>query len=267
MAKVIDKAGIDRTGGNNMDAEVVNDFGAQWKRFDHSGLLNADLVQMFDGYSHIFPWATLPADAEGADICCGNGRWAVMVVPRVGRLRLVDPSEALGVARQARRPGQQWQHGVPQTVRELAVLRGGQPRLRLLARRAAPGARYARGHRVHCPRAQAGCASAAGAWRPVARQPWPPAARMAAGLLSRPHLYVMRPDALDPFGTQLEKRFTRRELERMLQDAGFERIIFSSPEPFWCAVGFRAAISATTGSASGAGQGAMGATGQGRVTP
>jgi hypothetical protein len=38
----------------------------------------------------------------------------------------------------------------------------------------------------------------------------------------------------------------------MLQDAGFERITFSSTEPFWCAVGFKTAGSATTGSAIGA---------------
>jgi hypothetical protein len=79
--------------------------------------------------------------------------------------------------------------------------------------------------------------------------------------------YVMRTDALDRFGTRLEKLFTRREVESMLQDAGFERITFSSTEPFWCALGFKAAGSATTGSATGAGESATGATGQARMTP
>jgi SAM-dependent methyltransferase len=52
-----------------------------------------------------------------------------------------------------------------------------------------------------------------------------------------------------------------------MQDAGFERITFSSTEPFWCALGFKAAGSATTGSATGAGESATGATGQARMTP
>ncbi len=51
--------------------------------------------------------------------------------------------------------------------------------------------------------------------------------------------YVLRTDALDRFGTRLEKRFTRHESERMLIEAGFERIQFSDREPFWCAVGFK----------------------------
>jgi hypothetical protein len=51
--------------------------------------------------------------------------------------------------------------------------------------------------------------------------------------------YVMRNDALDRFGTKLEQRFTRAEIERMLRDAGLERIRFSEAAPYWCAVGFR----------------------------
>ena len=51
--------------------------------------------------------------------------------------------------------------------------------------------------------------------------------------------YVLRTDALDRFGTRLEQRFSRREVESMLLDAGFDRISFSDREPFWCAVGFK----------------------------
>jgi len=52
-------------------------------------------------------------------------------------------------------------------------------------------------------------------------------------------LYVLRTDALDRFGTRLEQRFTRPEIEHMLIEAGFDRIRFSDKEPFWCAVGFK----------------------------
>ena len=49
--------------------------------------------------------------------------------------------------------------------------------------------------------------------------------------------YVMRTDALDRFGTRLEKRFSRQEIKSMLQSAGFTDISFSETQPFWCAVG------------------------------
>ena len=58
--------------------------------------------------------------------------------------------------------------------------------------------------------------------------------------------YTMRTDALDRFGTRLERRFTRKEIERMMERAGLAGIEFSSSEPFWCAVGYRQAWRAST---------------------
>ena len=49
--------------------------------------------------------------------------------------------------------------------------------------------------------------------------------------------YTMRTDAYDRFCTSLEKRFSRAEIQVMLEDAGFDRIVFSDQVPFWCAVG------------------------------
>ena len=49
----------------------------------------------------------------------------------------------------------------------------------------------------------------------------------------------MRTDALDRFGTRLEQRFTREEIEIMMQDAGLENIEFSNSKPFWVAVGYK----------------------------
>jgi ubiquinone/menaquinone biosynthesis C-methylase UbiE len=51
--------------------------------------------------------------------------------------------------------------------------------------------------------------------------------------------YSMRTDALDRFGTRLEKRFTRVQIETMMVEAGLERVVFSADSPFWCAVGYR----------------------------
>ncbi len=55
----------------------------------------------------------------------------------------------------------------------------------------------------------------------------------------RASFYTMRTDALDRFGTRLEKRFTADQIETMMRDAGLERIAFSSSMPYWCAVGIK----------------------------
>jgi len=51
--------------------------------------------------------------------------------------------------------------------------------------------------------------------------------------------YVLRTDALDRFGTRLEQRFTRAEVEAMMRDAGLGDIVFSPRAPYWCATGRR----------------------------
>jgi len=45
--------------------------------------------------------------------------------------------------------------------------------------------------------------------------------------------FVMRNDALDRFGTPLEKRFSKEEITQMLEEAGFINIQFSDKEPYW----------------------------------
>lgn len=48
--------------------------------------------------------------------------------------------------------------------------------------------------------------------------------------------YTMRTDALDRFGTRLEKRFSKADVGTMLRAAGFEEIEFSERPPYWCAL-------------------------------
>jgi len=45
--------------------------------------------------------------------------------------------------------------------------------------------------------------------------------------------YTMRTDALDRFGTRLEKRFTKDETRGMLERSGFSDIVFSDRQPHW----------------------------------
>ena len=52
--------------------------------------------------------------------------------------------------------------------------------------------------------------------------------------------YIMQNDALDRFGTRLEKRFTADQIRDMMTTAGLINIRFSDQPPFWCAVGERA---------------------------
>jgi SAM-dependent methyltransferase len=51
--------------------------------------------------------------------------------------------------------------------------------------------------------------------------------------------YVMRNDALDRFGTRLEKRYSRDEVRDLLEGAGLTDVAFSEDPPWWVAVGRR----------------------------
>lgn len=44
---------------------------------------------------------------------------------------------------------------------------------------------------------------------------------------------IIRNDSLDRFGTPLEKRFSKKEIEKMLTDCGMKNILFSEKTPYW----------------------------------
>lgn len=48
---------------------------------------------------------------------------------------------------------------------------------------------------------------------------------------------VIRNDARDRFGTPLEQRFSKNEIEKMMQNCGLVNIVFSPVETYWHAVG------------------------------
>ena len=52
-------------------------------------------------------------------------------------------------------------------------------------------------------------------------------------------LYTMPTNLRDRFGTPLEQRFSRLQIEDMMRRAGLANIRFSDAAPFWCAVGVR----------------------------
>ena len=59
------------------------------------------------------------------------------------------------------------------------------------------------------------------------------------GAYRRLSYYTMRTDALDRFGTRLEQRFTRAQIDRMMTAAGLTEISFRDSAPFWIACGIK----------------------------
>tara|TARA_B100000989_G_C19523364_1_gene465459 strand:+ start:281 stop:1108 length:828 start_codon:yes stop_codon:yes gene_type:complete len=51
--------------------------------------------------------------------------------------------------------------------------------------------------------------------------------------------YVMRTDSRDRFGTPIEKRYSKNQINQMMKDAGLEKIVFKNSVPFWTVVGFK----------------------------
>jgi hypothetical protein len=51
--------------------------------------------------------------------------------------------------------------------------------------------------------------------------------------------YTMHTDALDRFSTNVEQRFTARQILEMMADVGLERILMRDGEPFWCTISFK----------------------------
>lgn len=83
----------------NIDLKTVSSFGDEWSRFDQDELDATEHAFLFQTYFGIFPWESLPEGAQGFDMGCGSGRWAIIVAPKVGTLNCIDPSpEALAVA-------------------------------------------------------------------------------------------------------------------------------------------------------------------------
>lgn len=284
-----DPQGTPGGGPGNLDAATVASFGDEWRRYDQSGLPDADLRDAFARYFSLFPWEALPAGAEGFDMGCGSGRWAQLVAPRVGRLHCVDPSgPALAVARRnlAALPNVDFEEAATGTTRlapgsqdfgySLGVLHhipDTASALRDCVRLLKPGAPFLvylyydfdnRPWWFRLVWKASELVRAVVCRLPAALKPWPttllavvvywPLARLAR-LLEKLGLnvanlplsfyrdksfYFMRTDSRDRFGTPLERRFSRRAITAMMNDAGLADVAFRDGEPFWCALGRRA---------------------------
>lgn len=276
------------TPSRNIDLKTVEGFGEEWDAFSQEALGAEEHLKLFDEYFSIFPFGSLPPDAEGFDLGCGTGRWASLVADRVGTLHCIDPAaKALEVAR--RRLGRLSNvtfhnaavdeiplpdesqdfgyslgvlHHIPDTDAALAScvakLKPGAPflvylyyafdnrprwfrnlwQVSELARRAISRLPFA-------IKKAATTAIATAVYWPLARasrameKAGADVSNFPLSYYRRTSFYTMRTDALDRFGTRLEQRFTRAEIDGMMTRCGLESIEFSDSPPFWVALGYK----------------------------
>lgn len=272
----------------NVDRATIDSFSDEWSRFDQSQLPASERERSFNEYFSIFPWHLLSPAAEGFDMGCGSGRWALHASPRVGRLNCIDPSEAaLQVARRnlascgnvhficastdkipLERESQDFGyalgvlHHIPCTADAMRncveLLKPGAPFLAYLYYRFdnRPAwfrmiwhvSNFMRSRICILPKQLKFIATDI-----IALVVYLPLSRFAALVerlgLSNQHIplryyarrsfYTIRTDSRDRFGTPLERRFTRAEIEIMMGAAGLTQIRFADHEPFWCAVGLK----------------------------
>ena len=76
--------------GNNIDNEVVKDFGNEWKSFTQKDLSKNDLDLGIKSYFRIFPYEKINQDSVGADFGCGSGRWVPALAPYATCEKLVE---------------------------------------------------------------------------------------------------------------------------------------------------------------------------------
>jgi len=244
----------------NLDRATADDFGREWQRFDQRGLSSAELQRMFAEYFAIFPWDSLPRDAMGFDAGCGSGRWAALVARRVGWVHCIDAStDALAVAQQSLAGLANVSfHAAPAAGLAACVrtLKRGAPMLlyiyyafdnrptwfRLLWR-ASDGLRRLLSRAPFRLKSVVAELLAACVYWPLARgakvseQLGGNIANWPLGAYRWRSYYAMRNDALDRFGTRVERRMTRAQIKALMEEAGLRDIRFRDAAPFWCAVG------------------------------
>lgn len=63
------------------------------------------------------------------------------------------------------------------------------------------------------------------------------AVRMPLSAYNNKSFFVIRNDALDKFGTRLEQRFSKKQVNEMMRNCGLENIVISPLSPFYHAIG------------------------------
>lgn len=272
-------------GTENIDADVVNDFGEEWKKFAvHS---DESVKELRKEYFDIIDETIVNKNTYMIDIGCGSGRWTDYFVDKAGFIEAIDPSDAVFVA--DKMLGQKenvritkasvdtipWDdetfdfgmsigvlHHIPDTKKALItcvkkIKKGGYFYVYLYYRFDNRGVIFKTIFYL-----------SDGLRKVISRMPqglkrftcdtlavliyWP--LSRFAGVLHKMGLhslakkiplepyynkpfYNLRNDCLDRFGTKLEQRFLKPEIEAMMQEAGLTDIRFGEKSAFWHAVG------------------------------
>ena len=273
---------------NNIDHQVVEDFGKEWKAFNQQSLAEQDLQNAFDQYFHIFPFDKIDLNSTGFDMGCGSGRWAKLIASKVKLLNCIDPSAvaleqakinlsgfsnckfecAAALDTQLPERSQDFGyclgvlHHTSDTMAGLkncaSKLKSGAPFLLYLYYRFDNRPIWFQGiwllsDFIRKVISRLPFALKLFTSQVIAALIYWPLARLARLLekiglpvkniplsdYRNKRFYFMRTDALDRFGTKLEKRYTKNEISQMMAEAGFEQLIFSPSEPFWVVVGHK----------------------------
>jgi len=272
----------------NLDRKTVDGFGEEWAAFPQDSLDPAERDQLFERYFSVFPFDRLPSGAEGFDLGCGTGRWALLLAPRVGVLHCIDPAaKALAVARRtlaghdnvrfhecgvAEIPLADDSQDFGYSLGVLHHVPDTEAALRQCVRKLKPGAPFllylyyafdnrpawyrwtwqasdfARRliSRLPFPARKAATTAIAGlVYWPLARAAGVgaklglPVAHFPLGDYRDLSFYTMRTDALDRFGTRLEQRFTKAEIDGLMRRCGLEQVRFREAAPYWVACGVK----------------------------
>lgn len=269
----------------NIDRDVVNDFGEEWKKFSiHT---DESVKELRKEYFDIIDESIVNKDTYMIDIGCGSGRWTDYFVDKAGYIEAIDPSDAVFVAdkmlgsrnnvrvTKASVGTIPWDdetfdfgmsigvlHHIPDTKQALIdcvkkIKKGGYFYLYLYYRFDNRGILFktifylSNILRLGISRLPSGPKTficdilAIVIYWPLSR---------FAGLLHKMNLhnlakkiplepyynkpfYNLRNDCLDRFGTKLEQRFLKSEIEEMMKESGLTNIKFGEKSAFWHAVG------------------------------
>ncbi|MDA8607114.1 class I SAM-dependent methyltransferase [Gammaproteobacteria bacterium] len=274
---------------NNIDNEVVEDFGKEWNSFTQTDLSKDDLDQGIQSYFRIFPYDKINSESIGADFGCGSGRWVPALAPHAKKIYCIDPSDAIHVA----------EKNLNKNFKNLLFEKAD------ISKNSIPDQSldfgYCLGVLHHIPDTQLAlndCIKKLKTGSPfllyiyykfdnqpfwyfyiwkltdlirkiICRLPYKiklfitffiallvyfPVARFGKILdffglnvkswplsdYRNKTFYTMRTDSLDRFGTKLEHRYTKQEIENMMEISGLENIEFDENNaPYWCAVGYK----------------------------
>ncbi len=271
---------------DNLEKNVVKDFGDEWKTYNQSEVKKIELLQIYKNYFDIFPFHKINKNSEGFDMGCGSGRWAQFIAPKVKILNCIDPSyEAIEVAKKNLRRfknckfqnssvlnnslkeySQDFGYSLGVLHHTLDTRQGLENCVKKL-KKGAPFLIYLYYKFDNKPTWFKTIWNISDFFRKIiSKMPFSlkvhttkiiailiyyPLARLSSILETfginvkniplsyyrKSSLYTMQTDSLDRFGTKLEQRFTKKEIQTMMSDCGLVNIKFSNKLPFWVAVG------------------------------